>query len=79
MDTVALIPIVTAVVQVVKPFLGDQNSKWLPVISIVLSILFMSVVAADSGLTNILVQGLIQGLAASGLYSGGKTILTANK
>jgi len=79
MDTVALIPIVTAVIQVIKPFIGDTNNKWMPVVSIVLSILFMFVVAPDSGLQNILVQGLIQGLAASGLYSGGKTILAANK
>jgi len=65
------IPLVVGLVQIGKGL--DVPSKYAPIVSIAFGIALM-------GLTGVawqafVVQGLIVGLAASGLYSGGKTLM----
>lgn len=59
-----LVPIVSLLVEVFKPFIKD--TRYIPILSVCIGIavnLFYSGVSVISG-----VQGLIIGLAASGLY-----------
>ena len=65
---IAIVPIVLGLIEVIKA--AGVSSKYAPSISIILSIALL-------GLTGItwqmmIVQGIIAGLAASGLYSGVK-------
>jgi uncharacterized membrane protein (DUF441 family) len=73
-----LIPLVTAIVQMIKMVMPERMFKWSPFIaiavSILLSILFMSG-NDDYNITQGVAQGLIIGLGSSGLYSGLKTTM----
>lgn len=73
------IPIVTALVEVCKKVFPGMPTRFYPVLSIVIAILINLGVAiyqhTDVGLS--LVIGLVVGLAASGLYSGGRTVTGA--
>lgn len=67
-----LIPVVLGLVQVVK--LSGLATRWAPLTSLVLGI---CVAALVSGLSRIgILQGVIIGLSAAGLYSGTKTTIT---
>lgn len=72
---VALIPVTTGLIEVVKRL--GMDSKYAPVLSIVAAILLMllTTVAWQAAIA----QGIIVGLAASGLYSGGAKTGTAIK
>lgn len=70
-----LLPIIIGLTQLAKTFLGEQLSgKWAPVISLTLgvggSLLFVGVTRQAA------VIGVILGLMAAGLYSGGKAMIT---
>lgn len=66
--SIALIPIVLGLVSIVKMYI---DSKWAPLVSLVLGVATAFFVpAATIGLT--VLQGILVGLAASGLYSGAK-------
>lgn len=69
----ALVPVVLGLTQIVKSFVKD--SRWYPVISIVLGVV-LAFVAPAATIALTLLQGVLIGLAASGLFSGAKTILT---
>lgn len=70
--SLALIPVVLGLVSVVKTFL---DSKFAPLASILIGVgVAFFVPAASVGLT--VLQGILIGLAASGLYSGVKTTAT---
>lgn len=70
--SLALIPVVIGLVSVAKSYV---SSKWAPLISLVLGIgTAFFVPAATVGLT--VLQGILIGLAASGLYSGVKATAT---
>jgi hypothetical protein len=66
--SVAMIPVVLGLVSVVKMYV---DSKWAPLASLALGVAAAFFVpAATIGLT--VLQGVLVGLAASGLYSGVK-------
>ncbi len=69
--SIALVPVVLAVTQVVKSFLTD--TRYIPVVSIVLGVAasFATPHVTDAFFTA--VQGILIGLSASGLFSGVKT------
>lgn len=69
----AVVPVVIALVQVVKKF--GINSKYAPVAAIAFGIGLTYLVLPDAILKDVLLQGLILGLSASGLYSGGKKLV----
>jgi len=70
--SIALIPVVLGLVSVVKNFLP---SKFSPLVSLAVGVgVAFFVPAATVGLT--VLQGILIGLSASGLYSGVKTTLT---
>lgn len=66
----ALIPVIIGLCQIIKSFLND--ARWIPLSAIVLGIIGSFVSPASSiGLT--ILQGILIGLAASGLFSTVKT------
>ncbi len=73
----AAAPVIAALVQVVKPFIGDER-LW-PVVAIGLGIgwnlaVTFAIEQASDGLFAAGLIGVVAGLAASGLYSAGKTV-----
>lgn len=73
--SIALVPIVLAVTQIIKSFLID--TRFVPVISIVLGIVF-SLAVPSSTLFYTIIQGVLVGLSASGLFSATKTTFSPN-
>lgn len=71
--TLALIPVVTGLVEVVKG--AGLPSRFAALAAIVLGI-GLSFLVAD-GLPAIIIGGIVVGLSASGLYSGTKAIRSA--
>lgn len=65
----ALVPVVLGVVQVGK--IAGLSSRWAPVLSLVLGVGAVSLL--DSWTAANVVQGVIVGLSASGLWSGVKS------
>lgn len=72
---VALIPVTTGLIEVIKRL--GVDSKFAPVLSILSGVLlmFLTTVAWQAAIA----QGIIVGLAASGLYSGSAKTGTAIK
>jgi hypothetical protein len=68
-------PLLAALVQVVKPFIPDE--RLYPVISLLLGVGLYTLAGVYLGKDPLFaaLNGLAAGLAASGLYSGGKTVL----
>jgi hypothetical protein len=70
--SIALIPVVLGLVSIVKMYV---DSKWAPLAALALGVATAFFVpAASVGLT--VLQGILVGLAASGLYSGVKTTVS---
>lgn len=68
-----LVPVITALLEVFKR-LGFFPTKTIPILSIALGLLF-SFGEANAFNYTIAMNGIVSGLAASGLYSGGKAVL----
>lgn len=66
----AAIPIVIGVVSLIKSF--GMDSKWAGLLSLVMG-LFLSFLAGGSNMLDVVLQGLVVGLSASGLYSSTKS------
>lgn len=73
MQSIALAPLVAALTELVKRL--GLPSKYAPLVSIGLGIGLQFAVAAGVTTIDTALQGLVIGLAASGLYSGGKTLV----
>lgn len=70
MPVESFIPVIVALVQIVKQFAID--AKWMPLIAVVLGIIFAGIsLGFEAGS---IVTGIIWGLSAVGLYSGGKSL-----
>lgn len=69
-------PIVLALVQTFAPIVAD---RWKPALSILLGLAVVAAFAASGELiwSQVPLTGLTVGLAASGLYSGGRTTIGA--
>lgn len=66
-----LIPAVSAVVSAIK--VTGMHKKWTPIVSMIVGILGVMAFDGFSGVN--VVIGVVTGLAASGLYSGTKTMI----
>lgn len=73
-DEVIIIALVTGLVEVLKRSLG-LTSKYVPIASLVIGVAMAFLVMKTGSYTDHLLVGLIYGLSASGLYSGGKSVL----
>jgi hypothetical protein len=68
---VAVVPIIIALVQVIKMTMPKLDSRFAPILSIVMGILVAFLLKHDTqNLTNVILEGVLYGLSASGLYSG---------
>lgn len=67
-NTLALVPIVMALVSLVKMYL---DSRWAPLFSLAFGVIGMFLIGGNSWQVSIL-AGLVVGLTGSGLYSGVK-------
>jgi Bacteriophage A118-like holin, Hol118 len=70
LGTVAVVPIILAICQAIK-MVGVAN-KWIPLISIGLGIGISLLASPLGGIGNVILNGTVMGLSASGLYSGVK-------
>lgn len=70
------VPVVVALVEVVKGVVPGLGERWYPVVSLVVGVGFNVAVSWYLGGDLFLagVTGLVAGLAASGLYSGGRAV-----
>jgi hypothetical protein len=69
-----LVPVVLGVVQVAK--ISGLDSRYSPALSLVLGVLGTYLVG-HLGASQDIIQGLVVGLTASGLFSGAKTTISA--
>jgi hypothetical protein len=71
------VPLIAALVQVAKAWIGDD--RYYPLFALALGLaLNLGIALARGGdLPTATLLGLVAGLAASGLYSGGKTLAKA--
>lgn len=69
-----LTPIVIGLVEVVKRW--ADNSKIAPVLSIIFGIALYWLVVPHVAVGEFVIGGIIIGLMASGLYSGGKSLIS---
>jgi hypothetical protein len=69
-----LVPIVLGVVEGLKQ--TGISSKWAPLLSLVLGVLGVYLVEAFTLSGPLIIEGLVVGLSASGLYSGVKKTFT---
>lgn len=67
---IAIIPIITILVDVIKR--AGLPKNFAPLASIVLGVIFGLIFENNGDIKNGIITGLIMGMSASGLYSGGK-------
>lgn len=67
---IAIIPIITMLVDVFKK--AGLPTKLAPLTSLILGVAFGIVFQNNGDIKNAIITGLIMGMSASGLYSGGK-------
>lgn len=73
MDSAVIIAIITGLIEVFKKL--GLNTKFAPVISVILGLFFVFYMANYTAIADIAINGLIIGLSACGLYSGAKTLI----
>ena len=73
MDFTLAVPIIIAVVSAIKT--AGMDSRWSPILSIALGVGFMCFFGSNATLISNILEGLIAGLTASGLYSGVKATI----
>lgn len=71
---IAIIPIIVGLIQVVKKF--GLPSKLAPLVSLLLGMIAGFVYLAPDNPKKAILYGLVAGLSAVGLYSGGKSTIT---
>ncbi|KYH34510.1 hypothetical protein CLTEP_15590 [Clostridium tepidiprofundi DSM 19306] len=69
---IALIPIVTLIVNIIKK--AGVPSKFAPLVSLIIGLIFGILFLADSDVKQGILLGIIIGISASGLYSNGKEL-----
>jgi hypothetical protein len=72
---VAVVPIIIALVQVIKMSFPKLDNRYAPILSIAIGIVVAFLLKHDTAnLTNVILEGVLYGLSASGLYSGVTTM-----
>ncbi|MCM1990771.1 holin [Oceanirhabdus seepicola] len=70
---IALIPVVTILVDIIKR--TGVSSKFLPLISLGIGIIFGIIFVSNGDIKNGILAGVVIGISASGLYSNGKEVM----
>ena len=71
---VAVIPIIVSLVQVIKMTMPKLDNRFAPILSIAMGIIVAFLLKHNTAdLTSVILEGVLYGLSASGLYSGVKT------
>jgi L-cystine uptake protein TcyP (sodium:dicarboxylate symporter family) len=79
-SSLIVVPIIVAICQAIKLVLPDRLYKWMPFFSIGIGIIISFLSNHNSAdLTHIILSGMLFGLTASGLYSGVKSTMEAQK
>lgn len=74
---VAVVPIIIALVQVIKMTMPKLDNRFAPILSIGVGVIVAFLLKHDTeNLTNVILEGVLYGLSASGLYSGISTMRT---
>ena len=70
----AAVPVVVGLVEVCKRWIADD--RWYPIIALAFGVAINLTIAYQTGTDYLLagLVGIVVGLAASGLYSGGKAV-----
>ena len=73
----AAVPVIIGLVEIVKRWIADD--RWYPLIALLLGVAINAAIAYQTGTDYLLAVliGIVAGLAASGLYSSGKTFRQA--
>lgn len=76
---VAVVPIIIAVVQAIKMMSPKIDGRFAPILSIGIGIVVAFLLKHDTAtMTNVILEGVLYGLSASGLYSGVTAMRTDN-
>ena len=76
---VAVVPIIIAVVQAIKMVSPKINGRFAPILSIGVGVVVAFLLKNGTAtMTNIILEGVLYGLSASGLYSGVQSMKTDN-
>lgn len=76
---VAVVPIIIAIVQAIKMMSPKIDNRFAPILSIGIGIAVAFLLKHDTAtITNVILEGVLYGLSASGLYSGIQTMRTDN-
>ena len=67
---IALIPVITMLIEVIKK--AGLPNRFAPLVSIIIGIGFGFIVENNGDIKNAIITGVIMGMSASGLYSTGK-------
>ncbi|MBK5242613.1 hypothetical protein [Clostridium sp.] len=67
---IALIPLITMLIEVIKK--AGLPNRFAPLASIIIGVGFGLIFENSGDIKNAIITGLIMGMSASGLYSGGK-------
>lgn len=73
MDFTIAVPIVLALVEVAKR--SGLNSRWAPALSVALGLVLLGIWGNEVDVLGNLLEGLVAGLSASGVYSGVKATI----
>lgn len=76
MNSAIIIAIITGLIEIFKKL--GLNTKFAPVISVILGLFFAFLCGEYTVIADIVINGLIIGLSACGLYSGAKTLIGGN-
>ena len=74
---IALIPIVTIIVDMIKK--AGMPSKFAPLASLIIGVFFGVLFESNGDYKNGIIVGIIMGMSASGLYSNGKEVTKSVK
>lgn len=79
-SSLIVVPIIVAICQAIKLVLPDNLFKWMPFFSISIGIIIGFLANHNSAdLTETILSGVMYGLTASGLYSGVKSTMEAQR
>lgn len=73
LDVTVVVALILGIVEMSKRL--GLPSKWSPVLSLVLGVAY-SFTLGEGAAAELIVEGIVLGLTASGLYSGTKTVVT---
>lgn len=79
-SSLIVVPIIVAICQAIKLILPERLTKWMPFFSIATGIIIGFLANHNTAdITETILSGVMYGLTASGLYSGVKSTMEAQK